>query len=209
MYYGNQIYTVMNVKNYLGDLNGGSLLVTESRVIAEIQLRKLAEKEWKQLIVEDNVLQKKSPQTALRFAKVIRNRLNLMSEHFINVLLEVPDRAYIQLLMAAFMVQSPVIVDFMQECLAEARRTYKPDIPNDAWISFIDDRMKVVPELAFYSESTLKRMGSNVIKALVDTGFLKSTRQRQIQAVYLLPEVKELLIGINKEELIEVMECTQ
>ena len=199
----------MNVKNYLGDLNGGSLLVTESRVIAEIQLRKLAEKEWKQLIVEDNVLQKKSPQTALRFAKVIRNRLNLMSEHFINVLLEVPDRAYIQLLMAAFMVQSPVIVDFMQECLAEARRTYKPDIPNDAWISFIDDRMKVVPELAFYSESTLKRMGSNVIKALVDTGFLKSTRQRQIQAVYLLPEVKELLIGINKEELIEVMECTQ
>ena len=132
-----------------------------------------------------------------------------MSEHFINVLLEVPDRAYIQLLMAAFMVQSPVIVDFMQECLAEARRTYKPDIPNDAWISFIDDRMKVVPELAFYSESTLKRMGSNVIKALVDTGFLKSTRQRQIQAVYLLPEVKELLIGINKEELIEVMECTQ
>ena len=199
----------MNVKNYLGDLNGGSLLVTESRVIAEIQLRKLAEKEWKQLIVEDNVLQKKSPQTALRFAKVIRNRLNLMSEHFINVLLEVPDRAYIQLLMAAFMVQSPVIVDFMQECLAEARRTYKPDIPNDAWISFIDDRMKVVPELASYSESTLKRMGSNVIKALVDTGFLKSTRQRQIQAVYLLPEVKELLIGINKEELIEVMECTQ
>ncbi|MDF1584560.1 MAG: DUF1819 family protein, partial [Methyloprofundus sp.] len=93
--------------------------------------------------------------------------------------------------------------------LAEARRTYKPDIANDAWISFIDDRIKVIPELASYSESTLKKMGRHVIKALVDTGYLQSTRQRQIQAVYLLPEVKDLLININKQELIDVMECTQ
>lgn len=199
----------MNVKKYLGDLNGGSLLMTESRVIAEIQLRKLSEKEWKQLIVDDNVLQKKSAQTSLRFASVIRKRLEAMGEPFTQTLLEVPERAYIQLLMSAFMLQSPVIGDFMQECLAEARRTYKPDIPSDAWLNFIDDRVKLFPGLSSYSDSTLKRMGSNVIKALVDTGYLSSTRQRQIQAVYLLPEVKALLIQINRQELIEVMECTQ
>jgi len=199
----------MNVKTYIGDLSGGGLLIAETRAIVEIQLKKLSEKEWKQLIVEDNVLQKKSPQTALRFANVIRKRLDSMGEPFSKVLLNVSERAYIQLLMAAFMIQSPVIVDFMQECLAEARRTYKPDIANDAWISFIDDRIKVIPELASYSESTLKRMGSHVIKALVDAGYLKSTRQRQIQAVYLLPEVKDLLNSINKQELIDVMECTQ
>ncbi len=199
----------MNVKTYLGDLNGGGLLMTESRIVAEIQLRNLSEKEWKRLIVEDNVLQKKSPQTALRFANVIRKRLEAMGEAYAQALLDASERAYLQFLLAAFMVQSPVVVDFMQEYLAEARRTYKPDIPNDAWISFIDDRRKVVPELSSYSESTLKRMGSNVIKALVDTGYLKSTRQRQIQVVYLLPEVKELLIKINKQALIDIMECTQ
>jgi len=199
----------MNVKKYLGDLNGGGLLMTESRIVAEIQLRKLSEKEWKQLIVDDNVLQKKSPQTALRFANVIRKRLESMGEPYTQALLDVPGRAYTQLLLAAFMVQSPVIVDFMRECLAEARRTYKPELSKDAWINFIDDRVKVIPELASYSESTLKRMGSNVIKALVDTAYLNSTRQRQIQAVYLLPEVKQVLIQINRQELIEVMECTQ
>ncbi len=199
----------MNVKKYLGDLNGGGLLITESRIIAKIQLKKLSEKEWKQLIVDENVLQKKSSQTALRFANVIRKRLEAMGEPFIQLLRDVSERAYIQLLMAAFIVQSPVIADFIRECLLEARRTYKPNIPNDAWINFIDDRTKVIPELASYSESTLKKMGSNVIKALVDTGYLKSTRQRQIQAVYLLPEVKELLIKINKQELIEIMEYTQ
>ncbi len=200
---------VMKVKQYLGDLNGGGLLITESRTIAEIQVKKLSKKEWRQLIVDENILQKKSSQTALRFANVIRKRLEAMGDLYTQLLLDVSERAYIQLLMAAFIVQSPVIVDFMRECLLEARRTYKPDIPNDAWVRFIDDRIKVVPELSSYSESTLKRMGSNVIKALVDTGYLKSTRQRKIQAVYLLPEVKELLIKINKEELIDVMECTQ
>jgi hypothetical protein len=34
----------MNAKQYLGDLNGGGLLITESRTIAEIQLKKLSDK---------------------------------------------------------------------------------------------------------------------------------------------------------------------
>ena len=124
------------------------------------------------------LLQKKSTQTALRFANVIRKRLEAMGEPYSQALLDVSERTYIQLLLAAFMVQSPGIVDFMQECLAEARRIYKPELFKDVWINFIEDRMKIVPELALYSETTLKRMGSNVIKVLVDTGYLNSTRQR-------------------------------
>jgi hypothetical protein len=52
-------------------------------------------------------------------------------------------------------------------------------------------------------------MGSHVIKALVDAGYLNSPRQRQLQVVYLLPEVIATLSKINKQELIAVMECTQ
>jgi len=199
----------MNVKKYLGDLNGGGLLITESRVIAEVLQNNSPKQDWKKVIVDENILQKKSPQTALRFANVIRKRLEAMGEAYTQTLLNVSERAYMQLLLAAFMVQSPVVVDFMQACLAEARRTYKTELSKDVWINFIEDRMSIIPELALYSESTLKRMGSHVIKALVDTGYLNSTRQRQIQAVYLLPEVKELLIKINKQDLINVMQCTQ
>ncbi|NOQ35209.1 MAG: DUF1819 domain-containing protein, partial [Methylococcaceae bacterium] len=39
--------------------------------------------------------------------------------------------------------------------------------------------------------------------------YLNSAYQRQIQAVYLLPEVKQLLIDINRDELIPIMESTQ
>ena len=199
----------MKAKAYLGDLSGGGLLVAESRTIAELSLQNLTDVEWKQRVVQDNILQKKSPQTALRFANVIRHRLNAMGTDYTQALVDASERACKQLLMAAFMVQSPVLVDFMQTILAEARRTYKPDISHDAWLVFINDRMQTFPELTAYSESTLKRMGSHVIKALVDTEYLQSTRQRKIQAVYVLPEVQDVLTKINQQQLIAVMECTQ
>ena len=82
MHYSN----AMDIKKYLGDLNGGSLLMTESRIVAEILLKNLSVKEWKQLIVDDNVLQKKSPQTALRFANVIRKRLESMGGFYSNII---------------------------------------------------------------------------------------------------------------------------
>ena len=41
------------------------------------------------------------------------------------------------------MVQLPVIVDFMRECLAEARRTYKTELSNDVWMKFTDERKQV------------------------------------------------------------------
>ncbi len=199
----------MNVKSYVGDLNGGSLLIAETRIIASLQLENLSEEQWKKRIVEDNVLQKKSAQTALRFAKVIRKRLNAMGDDYTQALLEVSDRAYVQLLLAGFIVQSPIIADFMREYLAEAKRTYKPAISLHAWADFIQDRIRVFPALADYSEATQKRMGSSVIKALVDAGYLNSPRQRQLQVVYLLPEVIATLSKINQEQLIAVMECTQ
>lgn len=199
----------IHIKNYVGDLSGRSLLIAETRIIASIQLENLSDKQWQQRIIEDNVLQKKSTQTASRFAKVIRKRLNAMGNDYTQALIHVSDRAYVQLLLAGFIVQYPIISDFMRECLAEAKRTYKPTISTHAWSDFFEDRMRVFPALANYSASTQKRMGSHVIKALVDAGYLNSPRQRQLQVVYLLPEVIATLSKINKQELIAVMECTQ
>jgi hypothetical protein len=198
----------MNNKEYLGDLIGGSLMIADCRIIAETLLKNLPEDEWKKLVIEENILQKKSVNTASRNAYTLRKRLEPLGRKFLQTLLDVPEQAYIQLLLMAFLIHSPVVVDFMQKSLAEAKRTYKPGITPDAWAEFIEDRIRAYPELGKYSESTLKKMGNNVVKALVDSGYLNSSRQRQIQAVYLLPEVKACLSDLGHEDLINIMECT-
>lgn len=82
----------MNVKEYLGDIIGGSLMVAESRVIAGTLLQTLPEEEWKRLIIEQNILQKKSPQTAIRYARTIRWRLVSLGEAFIQELIAADER---------------------------------------------------------------------------------------------------------------------
>ena len=198
----------MNIKKYLGDLTGGSLMIAENRIIAEILLKKVSEEEWKRAIVDENILQKKSVNSAMRNAHTLRKRLESMGDVFLATLLNASERAYIQLLMVTFLIHSPVVLDFMRQCLAEARRTYKPSLSTDAWDDFIDMRHRTFPELEQYSESTLKKMGNNVVRALVDSGYLNTSRQRLIQPVYLLPEVEIFLSELGREDLVEVMECT-
>lgn len=198
----------MNVKDYVGDLIGASLLITESRIIAEYLLKNLSNDEWKSLVIEENILQKRSGQTASRYTKTIRQRIEVLGDDFIVSLLESTERAYIQLLMAALLINSPIVADFMRLSLAEARRTYKPTLASDAWTEFYDMQIRVYPELNKFFESTINKMGNNAIRSLVDSGYLSDSRKRHIQPVYLLPEVRECLIHLGKEDLIEVMECT-
>lgn len=199
---------IMKIKEYIGDLVGGGLFLAESRIIAESLLKNLPDNKWKSQIIENNILQKKSGQTAIRYARTIRCRIEGQGERFMTELLTASERAYIQMLMMSLLINSPVLSDFMRLTLAEARRTYKPALPADAWSEFYDSKMRVYAELGDFSDSTIKKMGNNAIKALVDSGYLSDSRTKKIQPVYLMPEVKDWLVRLGRKDLIDVMECT-
>ena len=90
-------------KKYKANIGGGSLLVRESQVIARLLLENLDNsnnsnnfdnfsnsKAWYQAIVIDNILQKRSPETARLQARLIKNRLTLMKRNFWNSLTREP-----------------------------------------------------------------------------------------------------------------------
>ncbi|MGB0215588.1 MAG: DUF1819 family protein [Alteromonas oceani] len=198
----------MNNKEYLGDLIGGSLLLTESRIIAQSLLEKPSDDEWKHQIIEQNILQKKSGNTAIRYARTIRWRIEGLGDEFMAELLKASESCYIQMLMMAFLINSPIVVNFMRQTLAEDRRTYKPNLSPDAWLEFYESQKRAIPALGTFSDSSVKKMGNNAIKALVDSGYLSDSRNKKIQAVYVLPEIKDWLVRLGREDLIDVMECT-
>ena len=65
---------------YNAEISAGSLLLTESREIARLLLNKANDSDWHNALVVENVLQKKSPASARRMARLIRNRLEVMDE---------------------------------------------------------------------------------------------------------------------------------
>lgn len=61
--------------HYDSDLIGGSLMVRESRLIADLLLREATPEQWHQAIQIDNILQKRTAASAQRNATAIRKRL--------------------------------------------------------------------------------------------------------------------------------------
>ena len=63
---------------YKADITAGALKLPESRLVADLLLRKVDAEGWKDAIVTKNVLQARSPATATRLTKLIRGRLESM-----------------------------------------------------------------------------------------------------------------------------------
>ncbi|MDQ5767883.1 BrxA family protein [Thiothrix subterranea] len=198
----------LNANDYLGDLIGGGLLIAESRTVAATLLQHLPEADWKRLFEVENVLQKPSRHSSIRYARAIRRRLAPLGEDFIRALLQATGQEYVQMLLLAVLIHSPILADFMRLAVMEHKRLYKPALSADSWNFFIAERLGVMPDLGNFSASTLNKIGTNAVRVLVESGYLNSNRQREFQPVYLLPEVRQWLLALNHPELEGVMECT-
>ena len=198
----------MKAKKYIADLTAGGLLLAESRVVAETLLDDLSEPAWRDLIDKQNILRKKSPRTALRYARVIRSRLQPLGKDFIADVVAAHGQVYTQLILLSAILHCPVIPDFMTAVIADARRQYQSQLPPLAWTSFIDERARVITDLGSLSDTTIHKSGTNLLRILVEAGYLDSAKTGCFQPIYLLPETYQWLERMGKGELVSVLECT-
>ncbi len=199
----------MTAKIYLGDIIGGSIMLRESRLIAQLLLQHPDDKAWERAIVEENLLQKNSVHSAKRMASTVRKRLELMSDDFLSDLLTTPDDLAKQMLMLAILCQSPVLMDFMATEVADARRMYRDVMRSDDWPEFFASRQRVIADLDQYSSSSIQKMGSNVFKILADVGYLESARSKRLKNIYVLPEIREWAVRLNCVKAYETMEAAR
>ncbi len=204
----NSVKELAKAKQYLRDLTSGGLLLAESRLVAETLLQPRPKAEWNRLFTDENILKKNSAHTAIRYARAISRRLEPLGVEFNQTVVHASDSDYKQLLMLAFIIHTPVIADFMNAVVAETKRVYKTNLTVDAWDTFIQDQARIMPGLNKLAESTLHKSGTNVIRSLVEAGYLDNNRQRQLQPVYLLPQTHVWLKQLNRLDLEAVMECT-
>ena len=199
----------MTAKTYLGDIIGGSIMLRESRLIAQLLLQHPDNNAWDCAIVEENLLQKNSLHSAKRMATTVKKRLELMSDDFWADLLAAPDDLAKQMLMLAILCQSPVLMDFMATEVADARRMYRDTMRSDDWPEFFASRQRVISGLDQYSPSSIQKMGSNVFKILADVGYLESARSKRLKNIYVLPEIREWAVRLNCIKAYEAMESAR
>lgn len=193
-------------KRYLGDLIGGSLMITEAQLIAELLLTEPSKEDWDYAIVDQNILQKRSPASAKRNAATVKKRIGSLENRFLTSLVNANHEEAAQLMMAATLMNSYLLADFMRTVVMDAKRMYRESIDMKDWEEFWEDKCRLYPELAEMSEASTYKIAQVAFKVMTDGGFLESTKTKALTNIYVVPDVRDLLIEMNREDIIQAME---
>jgi alkylated DNA nucleotide flippase Atl1 len=179
--------------SYDSDLIGGSLLVREARVIADLLLSKADDAEWKRVIHTENRLQKRSPATAKRQASALRKRLERLDEPFWRALRDGDDELATQVAFVAALERNLLLVEFVETVLKDAFILRAEKLAQYQWMDFLEDRAHRDPTIADWTETSKKKMGQVAFRILAEVGLLQSTRSLRLQNILVRPEVNVLL----------------
>jgi hypothetical protein len=191
---------------YRADITAGSLKVAESRIIADLLLRGLDATEWQQAIVEQNVLQARTTETAKRLARLIRGRLETMDADLWRLVRDGTGTVATHAVLASAIKHSPLLGDFLDLVVRDHYRIFSQTLSNKCWEDYLDDCRGRDPDMPIWNESTKNRLRSTVFQILAQAGHIENTRTRKLQTVHIASQVLKYLEGHNESY---VLRCIQ
>lgn len=192
--------------HYSADITAGALKIAESRVVADLLLREISDREWRRAIYEDNVLQARSLKTAKRISILIRGRLSLVEAPLWKLIRDGSSVEATHACLAAAVKSSRLLGDFLDLVLRDQYKTFKTTLARRLWADFVEDCRGRDSEMPLWSESTITRLRSSVYSILAEAGYIESTKTRKLQAVHI---VKPVLNYLNQHDEQYVLRCIQ
>ena len=194
--------------HYDSDLIGGSLMVRESRLIADLLLREATTEEWHQAIQVDNILQKRTAASAQRNATAIRKRLERLEPDFWKALRDGDDELATQVAFCGALERNLLLLEFMETVMREAYISQAQYLDSYIWSDFLEERTQRDLDICEWKESSKKKMGQVVFRMLTEAGYLKSTRKLELQRVIVRAELRSLLKEHYKQRIKRSMEVS-
>lgn len=191
---------------YKADITAGALKLPESRLIADLLLRKVDADGWKDAIVKRNVLQARSPATASRLTKLIRGRLETMGPDLWKLVRDGKGTVAAHAAFAAAVKHSPLLGDFLEIVVGEQYRLFKTTLLYKLFADYLEGCRERDPEMPQWNESTCRRLRSSVFQMLAQAGYIENTRSLKLQNVHVTDQVLHYLKAHGEEY---VLRCIQ
>lgn len=178
---------------YKADLTAGSLKIQESRIIADLLLQGVTPQQWRDMLIQQNILQVRHLATAIRLARLIRQRLELVDSGLWILVRDGTSTIASQALLAAAIKQSALLGDFLDLVVREQYQLFAPTLSQALWNHYLEDCRGRDPEMPQWNESTKRRLRSSVFQTLAQSGFLENTRTLRLQPVHIASQVLRYL----------------
>jgi len=189
----------VTASRYALSFTTGSLLAREAVLAAPLYLR---ERDWSKvraLIAEDNLLQTRTAASGLRLAREVVQRLTVLSDDEIDLLMEATATERGHLLWAAACRRYDLIGEFAEEVVRERFLLLTSTLGYEDFDGFVRGKALWHSELAELKGSTLRRLRSNVFRMLNEAGLL-SDGGHLLQAV-LSDRVASVLSARNASDV--------
>lgn len=193
---------------YNGEIVAGSLLISESRQIAGLLLDGVDDKKWHRKIVIENILQKKSPKSSERQARLIRNRLSLMNPELWGIIINGSFETATQAILAASIKHNHLIGDFMDNVIRQHWQTFKKHISTKDWDDFLRTCAQIDPKVEAWSANTRMKLRQVVFRILAESGYIENTKTCLLLPVTVVPEIKAFLLDNNETYVLRCMDVT-
>jgi hypothetical protein len=195
---------------YNAEITAGSLMLPESRQVAKLLLSHPTKEQWFDALRLDNVLQKRSPATARRQARLIRNRLDTLEDKAWALIAEASQEVATQLLFAAAIKHSRILADFLRDVYAgHLRRLELHLFPTKDWEAFLAECVQRDPEVAHFSASTQAKMLQVILRILAEGRYIDSNKALRLTPPHLHPEVVRYLKQHGETTVLSIMEMAK
>lgn len=190
---------------YNAEIVAGALFPNESRIIAKLKIDNIPAEELTRLLKVENILQKRSPATSVREAKLIEKRFNLITKDLLQIIANGSRQALLQGLLVAAIKHNNLIGDFLRRVLKEKWRIFETKLKPSDWENFLNECEQIDPVISKWTTSTRAKLGQVVKKCLVEAGYLESATKPVITPVILLPEIRTYLVEHKEDYILDCM----
>jgi hypothetical protein len=169
-------------KRYVLSFTSGALLMREAAIVAPIYLR---ERDWakvRAVIAGENLLQARTLASGFRLAREVIQRLTVLTDDEIELLIEATSTERGHLLWAAACRRYDLIGEFAEEVLRERFLLLTPTLTHDDFDSYMRGKSLWHTELAELKDTTRHKLRSNLFRMLKEAGLLTDSGRIQ-QAV--------------------------
>jgi hypothetical protein len=192
--------------HYKANITAGTLLVPESRKIAELMLKNISKEEWKYEIEENNILQRLSISSSKRIASFIKARLMLMTPDLWVMIRDGDATMSTQANFAAAIKHCRLLGDYLDIIIRSQFKKLEDTLPLSLWDEFIVLCEQNDPLMEQFPPSTAQKMRSNIHKILVEVGYLSDPYKRKLQKIEITPEVTNYLKRNNEKYVLNCIE---
>lgn len=193
---------------YGADITAGALKVPESRVIARLLLDEVRGPAWKDAVERQNFLQARSPATARRLARLIRQRLETMDAGLWMLIRDGTTPVATHAALAAAVKHSPLLGDFLDLVVRDQFRSFRPRLSKPLWDAYLDDCRGRDPDMPRWNDSTRRRLRSSVFQTLAQAGYLADTRSLRLQPVHIARQVGDYLREHDEAYVLRCLEVS-